>query len=683
VGRKGTTRRKKSSAQRKNVSSAPGNLSDPGGSPGSHLPAKSTGLPCFLTIVLMLLASAWTFTLYYESLDGPFIFDDTPNIELNTAIRWGEQATGKAEELSFDNPNYRRPVAYATLGMNYYFHGYDVWGYRVVNVVIHLLNGFVLYLLIWTTLQTPALAGRYKNSREIALLASLLFLVHPVAVQSVAYVIQRMASLSALFFLLSLFCYARARISCRYKALLYGGCATAAALALGSKENAAVLPIVILLYELYFFRNLKWENIKGLVGTIMAGLFVFGLIALFFLGENPVERVIGGYGGRDFSLDERLLTELRVVVYYLTLFVFPHPGRLNLDYNFGLSTSLIDPVSTLLSLLVLVGLVGLAIYSARRYRILSFAIWWYLINLVIESSVIPLEIIFEHRTYLSFMMMFAAFSVFLVQYVQDRSKRLVIVGILIGVMSFWTHERAGVWGDKVALWQDVVEKAPGKARSNQNLGVALRDRSDYEEAIPYFREATRLDPSHVNAQQNLGDALLKTGQFELALSQFNRVLEISPSFAKAHLGRGHASYELGRTQEAIEAYNEYLHFNPDDTSAHFKLGVAYAEVGQESSALSHFHRVAELDRNHVEARINLAVLVFNERGDAEEAVKFLREAVSLEPDNADIWADLGFVLVESGEYGEALVALQNAIELDSDHPMANKLLKKIEKTRSN
>ena len=104
------------------------------------------------------------------------------------------------------------------------------------------------------------------------------------------------------------------------------------------------------------------------------------------------------------------------------------------------------------------------------------------------------------------------------------------------------------------------------------------------------------------------------------------------------------------------------------TSAHFKLGVAYAEVGQGSLALSHFHRVAELDRNHVEARINLAVLVFNERGDAEEAVKFLREAVSLESDNADIWADLGLVLVESGEHGEALVALQNAIKLDSDHP---------------
>lgn len=621
----------------------------------------------------MILASIWTFVLYSESLGGPFIFDDKPNITQNTAIRLGELSTERIKEAAFGSPMSMRPVAYASFALNYYFHGYEVWGYRVVNVLIHILTSFLLYLLVKTTLQTPVLLGRYNSPREISMTAALLFLVHPVAVQSVAYVVQRMTSLAALFFILSLLCYAKARLTQKHRTLFFMGSLAAALLALGSKEIAATLPVIILLYEWYFFQDLSWDWAKRRIGWLIIGLIAIGVIALVFLGGDPINGLFARYDVRDFSLAERLLTELRVVVYYLSLLVFPHPSRLNLDYDFGLSTSLVDPVSTLAALIALVGLAGLAVYTARRYRLLSFAIWWYLINLVIESSVIPLEIIFEHRTYLPFMMMFVVFAAFFGQLVRESQWRLIIIGLLVLVMSFWTYQRAAVWGDDIALWHDVVSKSPGKARSHHNLGVMLRNKNQYKEAIPHFKEAVRLDPKYVEALQNLGAALLKTGSPETALTYFTKAIELEPSFAKAHLGRGTSLSELGRTREAIEAFDEVIRLEPNHTDAHLKVGRALLKTGQAETALAHFTKAAELMPSHVNAHLGRGESL-SELDRTGEAIGAFEEVIRLLPNYPLGHIKLGVALSEVGRVDEAITHFQRAADLDRNSMLARKNL---------
>jgi hypothetical protein len=134
-------------------------------------------------------------------------------------------------------------------------------------------------------------------------------------------------------------------------------------------------------------------------------LVVLAIVALMYLGTHPVEKILSGYKARDFTPAQRVLTQFRVVIFYITLLIFPHPSRLNLDHDFPISNSLIDPVTTILSIGVIVGLMGLAIYKGKKERLLSFCILWFLANLVIESSVIGLEIIFEHRMYLPFMLL--------------------------------------------------------------------------------------------------------------------------------------------------------------------------------------------------------------------------------------------------------------------------------------
>ena len=571
MGRKARSKRERRLKKTGNIAENPGTVRSGALSPDEELIVKRAITSSYYLVVVLILATAWTFALYSESLDGPFIFDDTPNIEQNKEIRLETLSFKGIKEVFLESFQPRRPIVNFSFAVNYYFHGYEVWGYHIFNVLIHLLNALVLYFLAKNTLRTPALSGRHKAPVEISLTAALLFLVHPVAVQSVAYVVQRMTSLATLFFLLSLLCYAKARLTETHKKLLIAGSLSAGALAIGSKEIAAMLPIVILLYEFYFFQDLKWEFAKKHVIWLGAGLFVFGLIAFVFLGDEPFKRILSGYGGRDFTLGERLLTELRVVVYYLSLLVLPHPSRLNLDYDFHLSSSLIDPVSTLTSLLVLVVLTGIAIYTARRYRLLSFTIWWYLINLVIESTVIPLEIIYEHRTYLPFTMIFVVFAAFLHLSIHDKRWRFALIGILISIMSLWTYQRAAMWGDNIAFWKDTISKSPGKSRPYTNLGVILKKKNHIPESLPYFEKAVHLDPENPETHHNLGVVYESISDTDTAIKHYQRAIELNPYVIEPRLHLATMLTQKGRYQEAMIELSIVLEIAPNNIEAINKL----------------------------------------------------------------------------------------------------------------
>ena len=166
-------------------------------------------------------------------------------------------------------------------------------------------------------------------------------------------------------------------------------------LAVGSKENAVTLPFFILLYEWYFFQNLANDWLKRRLSVIIGVLVFSALLSFLFLGPNPLETIMAGCEDRTFTLTERFLTQFRVVIHYISLLVYPHPSRLNLEHDFALSYSLFYPITTLFSIGAIIALLGLAIYLAKKKRLISFCILWFLGNLIIESSIIGLEIIFE------------------------------------------------------------------------------------------------------------------------------------------------------------------------------------------------------------------------------------------------------------------------------------------------
>jgi tetratricopeptide (TPR) repeat protein len=639
-------------------------------------------------ILLLLFLGGLVFLIYSTSLNGPFVFDDIANIKDNPHIRLTELSLEGLMRAGFESRSSRRPVANMSFALNYYFDRYNVLGYHLVNVLIHIITGMLLYLFTKTTLSVPSQRPRYELYRWIPLAAALIWLVHPIQTQSVSY--------------------AKARLSGGKwaKWTLFAGCIVSGILALGSKQIAATLPFFILLYEWYFFQDLGKDWLRRHVKYFLGMFILTGLVAVIYLGANPLKRIIilRDFANNEFTFTERIFTQFRVVIHYISLLIFPHPSRLNLDHDFPLSHSLIDPITTLGSMLAISGLIGFAIYLVKRERLLSFCILWFFGNLVMESSVIPLAIIFEHRVYLPSMLVILMAVILGYRFMRWKWLRVAMVCALVVVFSFWTHQRNRVWSDEVTLWEDCVAKSPTKARAHNNLGVALVRGRKLEQAIRHYNEALRSKPDYADAHSNLGHALVRQGNTKQAIEHYLKALEIEPNFANAHInlasalqmqenleqaihhyslalrlkphsaeahnGLGTILDKQGRAKEAIYHYSVALRLNPDYADAHNNLGVALEKQGRVDEAVSHYSAALHLKPDYAEAHNNLGS-VLEKKGRITEAINHYRAAVRAEPDSAKSYNKLGAALEREGKAEEAMRHYSEALRIKPDYAKAH------------
>lgn len=298
----------------------------------------------FIAIILILLVGSIS---YSNTFHSPFIFDDAHIIVENKGIHVDSfSATDLAGLKQGIRGN--RPVVMLSFALNYYFGGLNPFGYHLINLLIHVLTAIIIYFFLQLTLNLPSLREQYgKYAQTVALLSSLLFVAHPIQTQAVTYIVQRMASMAALFFLSSLYCYAKARLTGTGKRQIayFLGSGLAALLALGSKENSVTLPFFIALYEYYFLSQPKLTRNRKKWLYIMIGLILLGsLLVGVFTGFSPVQQLNKIYQRYTFTPGQRTLTQLRIVIFYLGLLIAPLPSRLNLDHHFSISYSLLSPV---------------------------------------------------------------------------------------------------------------------------------------------------------------------------------------------------------------------------------------------------------------------------------------------------------------------------------------------------
>jgi len=375
------------------------------------------------------LIAGLAFLVYSNTFSVPFHFDDRSNITQNPLIQIKAFTWDRIEKMiSGTYKESIRVFSYFTLALNYYFGEFNVFGYHLVNLLIHIFAGILLYAFLILTFRLPSLEGRYGAvSYKVALFTSLIFIAHPIQTQSVTYIVQRMASLGGMFYLLTFVLYIKGRLAREKGRFLYfGGAVLSYLLGVFSKENIAIVPFFIALYEFYFIQNFDLSpRGKKIVWILIGTLFSLGVLGFLIWGRRYIEVTIEGYQTRPFTMGERVLTQFRVVLYYLTLLAYPHPSRLNLDYDFPLSRTIIDPPTTLLSIVIVLGLIGYAFWTAKKRPLLSFCILWYFGNLVIESSIFPLEMVFEHRLYLPSIGPFILFSLCVVKGIEKWKERWV------------------------------------------------------------------------------------------------------------------------------------------------------------------------------------------------------------------------------------------------------------------
>ena len=387
----------------------------------------------FITLLILLLA------VYSNSFYGDWHFDDYANIIENPNVQINSLSFSELKQsfIGIYQDRLLRPFSYLSFALNYYAGGLNVFGFHLVNFFIHYLSSVFLFLFIFNTLRLPLLKDQYANiAYPIALLATVLWSVHPVFVTSVTYIVQRMTSMAGLFYIMSMYFYLKGRMSeTTGKSIgFFILCALAGLASILTKENAVMLPFSILLFDLLLIQGATKENTKKFLKILIAPLMIFIIVGALYTG-GFTSNVFGAYAGRDFTMYERLLTEPRVIIFYLSLLFYPIHSRLTLLYDIDISHSLWQPWTTLPAIFLIIFAIAAAVYLCRKRPLFSFCVLFFFLNHILEGTVLPLELIFEHRNYLPAMFLFIPVAQLFV-YVLDyfSYKKLLQIAVALGVI---------------------------------------------------------------------------------------------------------------------------------------------------------------------------------------------------------------------------------------------------------
>ncbi len=603
---------------------------------------------------------ALVFWAYSPALDAGFVFDDESSIVESPAVHWATVSVENAKLLLSSSRLRRRPVANLTLALDHAAAGLEPRRFHLTNILIHLLVGMVLAWLCWLYLRStgPPSEGEWLLPASIAVTG--VFLLHPLNTQAVTYIVQRMTSLAALFTLLAFGSYLMARRSGRRGAgLWYLAAAAAFLLALGTKENAVLLVPVVALYEWCFCRDRWRARLEGLVGEArvgavkalgaVLGLLLVGLVGWSVFRASPLVGWSTDFGWRDFTGLERVLTQSRVQLFYLSLLVWPSPGRLNLDHDFAVSRGLMDPAGTLFAMAFwAVAILGVALLAARRPRY-GFPLLAYLVFHSIEAGPVDLELVFEHRMYLPGAMLALLGATALKDFTRQR-RRMATVGLLLLwiPLAGWTHQRNVTWSDPLELQRDIAEKSPNKSRAQHNLANALLEDGRPDEALDYALRAIELDPTQSERWRLLGSIYLAMDRPGEARAAFSESLTLRPGVVRTLLGLGSAMEAEGQEEQAFEHYTDQ--------------GIAFAMSGRPFEAIPLFQAAVDLRPESSEARTSLGN-AYSLANMADRALEEYRRAVELDPTNAQAWYNRATAADGQGLSEEASAAYRAFVDV--------------------
>jgi hypothetical protein len=468
--------------------------------------------------ILMGLAAAALAVLaasaFAPGLDGAFIFDSVERVLRNKSLAMtaldGEQLLAAAYAAQADYP--QRGLAYVTLALNHYFGGqqFDPFVFKLTNLAVHILNGILVLVLaglILSRWQRLGVLGPTSSARLVLLsaLAAGLWLLHPIQITSVLYVVQRMTSLAGTWVLAGaiLFILARQRLEEGRRgalAAMYGAVVVCAGIGFLCKQTALLLPAYAAVLELFLFRRtLLSTPQKRALGAFFAIVLVLPLAAGLVALSLAPEAFLGGYQNRDFTLVERLLTEARVLFFYLGLLLAPGLRRFGLYHDdLATSTGLLGPWTTLLAVIAWALILALTLWGARRRAPWAFAAAWFLVGHGMESTLLPLELVYEHRNYVPAVGLWIAVAVY-VGVLWERAGRLrglvaAAAGIWLLALVFMSSLRADAWRSPAILLDTLAGNHPNSYRSV--VGYAFNSipaGADLAVRFDAFRRAATLD----------------------------------------------------------------------------------------------------------------------------------------------------------------------------------------------
>ncbi|MFH1277924.1 MAG: tetratricopeptide repeat protein [Candidatus Eisenbacteria bacterium] len=564
---------------------------------------------------------------------------------------------------------YYRPVTAISYTIDHALWGLNPAGYHATNILLH--GAVTLFLFLF-------FAGLFPKSR-VPLLAGILFAVHPIHTEAVAWISGRTGLLAALGVVLSLFLYRRPG----NRPLFLAGSLAAFALGLGAKESAAVLPLLVLL-------TAWWSRKPGrrLFAWNREGLY-FALLVLYLVVRRGA---LGAFGtGNPETIEPLVLvpTMLRALGGYLRLLFIPWP--LHTNDGIRLSTFVLEP-KVLLSLLFL----GAFVYAVLRYgrdrRETRFGLLWMGVALLPFLNVLPLlHFRAERLIYLpsaGFVLVAAALLDRWGDRILGKGKRLgltpgeLATATLALLLAFGTAARCRTWKNDYTLFMDTLAKNTYAPEACYMLGAEAYRNGAYPEAARLFRASLSLEPGWAAylpvpwALANLGFAEYKGGDPESAEEAFREALRFYPGMEKASFGLALAASASGRHEESIESYQAILAKNPNHEDARYNLALEYEKSGALADAEREYIRVVRQNPRRKDAFMNLGSLVA-QSGRYAEAMEAYRGALRVAPADPRVHYNVGLLFAVTGERKGAIEALRTALEFDPGYEEARLLLEEI------
>ena len=610
-------------------------------------------------LVALALVAA-TLLAYANSFGVPFVFDDEPSILENPTLRrladaWWPPADGGLTVSG-------RPLLNLTLALNWAAGGANPAGYHLVNVLIHAVNGLLLFSLLRHTLRSPPLRARFGDAATaLAGVAAALWLLHPLQTESVTYVIQRAESLVALCYLLTFWCFVRSVAAARpagWHAATVGACL----LGMTAKEVMVTAPVLLALYDRTFhtpdWREL-WHRRRGLYLALAATWLPLAGLVWSTAGRGGT----AGFGSAVSSADYAL-TQVHAVVHYLRLAIWPHP--LVLDYG----TAVIrDARDVIWPALVLAPLAGLALWLGGRARPAGFALLFFFGVLAPSSSLVPVatQTMAEHRAYLPLAGLAAlAATAAWTRLGRTGLATLTALAAGLGVLTFL---RNADYRTPIALYEDTLAKVPANARARARLADYYVRAGRLEDARRELERSVELEPQVPEAWNNLGNVWQRLDQPDRAIEAYRRALAIRPDDPTTLNNLGNSLIYRGRIEEGLTMLRTALRLAPNSLDARYNLGNTLAQIGRLPEAAVELSLLVGQHPSDADSRARYGD-VLAALGRLPEAVAELQRATELAPANADFQDQLGIALARTGRLREALACFERALQLAPTHPTA-------------
>ena len=461
-----------------------------------HLAMISAGIGAAILLTVL---------CYRPSLSGPFVFDDIPNLEI-MGNGGGLASLESYIEFIFSAQasTLGRPLSLLSFTLDGQTWPTDPHPFRVTNLLLHLANGLLIFLLTRSVFST---AHKPETAEKLALLCMTLWLLHPLLVSTTAYVVQRMTQLSALFTLAGLLCYVHGRQHLAEQAKkgwywVIGGAGFFGALALLSKETGILLPGFALILELTVFRS---SELPGRTRKVILTLYCLPLIALasYFVINWPA--LSASFEYRPFSVSERLLTQSIVLVDYLQQAISPRLSGLGIFHDdYPISRGFLSPAATLASLLAIIALLVLAIGARSKWPFVSLGILWFFFGHSLEAAPVALELYFEHRNYLPLLGLLIAIVSLLPTLSRSFLRITAVFVVLVIIMeSFLTWQAAIPWGSEARLMQTALVEHPDSLRAQQYIANSYIVHGMHEEALETQTALAEKYPQHASTRLSI------------------------------------------------------------------------------------------------------------------------------------------------------------------------------------